>query len=393
MGRVYLFSLAICGFLCIQAAAHCPFCGVSGQTLAQEAASASLILYGTPKNAKLDPKDFAQGTTELDIEAVIKSHKILADRKTITLQKYLPQPDPKNPQKLLVFCEVYKNELDPYRGTPFGQSVVSYLQGAIALKDKPTGERLRFFFDYLNDSDASIATDAFMEFGNADYKDMRPVAEKLPADLIVGWLRDPGLALSRLGLFASILGHCGKPADAQLLKEILEDPKRRFSGGVDGVLAGLIMLDPKEGWKYLADLVNDSKKDFLIRHAALRTARFFWEYRPDVVDRKQVAATIAAMIDQPDIADMAIEDLRKWSCWAPASKVLGLLKNKEFDTLLIRRSIVRYMLRCPPTECPEAASFISGERKRDPQYVKDIESLLRQESGDDVAPTKASAGK
>src|SRR5207244_8507169 len=111
------------------------------------------------------------------------------------------------------------------------------------------------------------------------------------------------------------------------------------------------------------------------------------------VDRKQVAESVAVMIDQPDIADMIIEDLRKWSYWAPASKILGLLKKKEFDTLLIRRSVVRYMLRCPASECPEAAAFIASERKRDKQYVDDIESLLRQESGSDPAPTKPSAGK
>jgi hypothetical protein len=393
MGRLYSLVLFVNVAVGNQILAHCPFCGMSGQTLSQEAASASLVLYGTPKNAKLDPKDFAQGTTELEIEAVIKPHKILGDRKIIILQKYLPQPDPKNPQKLLVFCDIYKNELDSYRGTPFGSNVVTYLQGAIALKDKSIGDRLRFFFNYLNDPDVSIATDALMEFGNADYKDMRPVAEKLDAKLIAGWLRDPGLALSRLGLFSSILGHCGKPEDAKLLKDILEDPKRKYSGGVDGVLAGFIMLVPTEGWKYLTELVNDSKKDFLLRHAALRTARFFWEYRPDIIDRKQIADTAAGMIDQPDITDMVIEDMRKWAYWAPASRILTLLKKKEFDTLLIRRAIVRYMLCCPASECPEAAAFIAGERKRDKQYVDDIDSLLRQESGGKPVQPKPPDGK
>jgi hypothetical protein len=388
-----VIAATIAALIATKVSAWCPFCQSSGETLSQAAAASSMIIYGTPKNAKLDPKDFAQGTTELDIDVVIKDHAILAGRKTITLHKYLPQADPKNPQKLLVFCDVYKGDLDPYRGTPFGARIVPYLQGAIALKEKSVAERLRFFFDYLNDADEPIATDALTEFGNADYKDYRPVAEKLPPEKIVGWLKDPGVPLSRLGLYASMLGHCGKPEHVKLLKEILDDPNRKFVGGIDGVLAGLIMLSPKEGWQYLVDLVSDPKREFLVRHAALRTARFLWEYRPDVIDRKEISKAIAAMIDQPDIADMAIEDLRKWSDWAPAAKILRLLDQEGNDTLLIRRAIVRYMLRCPASAFPAAAEFVEKERKRDKQYVADAESILNQESGSPPSPAPAKANK
>src|SRR5262249_34522803 len=155
------------------------FCPGSGTTLSQDAASAALIIYGLPKNARLDPNEPSQGTTDLEIEVVIKGHPILGDKKTITLPKFLPQVDPKNPMKLLVFCDVYKGQLDPYRGTPFKSDsrIAKYLQGALALKDKDVATRLRFFFDYLDDADPEISEDAIKEFGNIDYKDYRPVAE------------------------------------------------------------------------------------------------------------------------------------------------------------------------------------------------------------------------
>lgn len=366
--------------------AWCPFCNYTGSTLSQEAGAAGLVVYGTPKNAKLDPKDFSQGTTDLDIQSVIKTHPILGDRKVITLQKYLPQPDPKKPQKLLVFCDIYKNQLDAYRGTPFGDHVVTYLQGALALKDKSVPERLRFFFDYLNDPDEPISLDALMEFGNAEYKDFRPIAEKLPAETIVGWLKDPAISLSRLGLYASMLGHCGTAEHVPLLKSILNDPKRKYVGGIDGVLAGLTILDPKDGWRQVLEIVRDPKREFMVRHAALRMARFMWEYRPDIIDRKEIAAAMAIMIDQPDISDMVIEDLRKWQYWSVADMIVRLMDKKENDTLLIRRAILRYMLRCPPGECPAAADFVAQERKRDSQYVADAESILNQESGIIASP-------
>lgn len=390
--RICIVLVGIC-CIAISVQARCPFCSVSGATLSQEAAAAAIIVYGTPRDATLDPNDFAQGSTRFDIENVIKSHPIIENQKSITIKKYLPQPDQQKSIKLLAFADVFQGKLDVYRALPFGPSAVQYMTGVLSLKDKPTAERLVFFLKYMNDPDPSIATDAFMEFGYADYKDMRPIAEKASRKSLIEWLQDPGLALSRLGLYASILGHCGNADDVKVLKNILEDPKRRYSGGIDGVLAGIILLDHEGGWRYLTEAMSNPNKDFMIRHAALRTARFFWEYRSDVIDRQKVAATTAKMLEQPDICDMVIEDLRKWSYWKPANKILGLLKNKDFDTLLIRRAIVRYMLSCPAEECREAAAFVAAERERDKQYISDIESLLRQEQSYNAGVPKVNTGK
>lgn len=386
-----VISLAFALMASQSASAWCPFCGASGMTLTQEAGSAALILYGMPKNARLDPNEPSQGTTDLEIETVIKSHEILAGRKTITLPKYLPQVDPQNPTKLLVFCDVYKGVLDPYRGTPFKSDshIAKYLQGAIANKDKEIGTRLRFFFDYLDDSDSEIADDALKEFGNSDYKDYRPIAEKFPVERIRTWLKDPGTPLSRLGLYGSMLGHCGKPEDAVLLRSLMEDTQKRYVGGIDGVLAGLVMLDPKGGWDVATGILSDPKKDFLLRYAALRTARFFWEFRPDVIGKDQVASTVSGLLDQPDLADLAIEDLRKWNHWKAAPNILNLFGKPGYEVPFVRKAILRYMLRCPASEFSGAPTFVAEQKKKNPQWVDEVESLLNAES----APVPAAAKK
>lgn len=363
-------------------ALSCPFCPGSGTTLSQDAASAALVLYGIPKNARIDPNEPSQGTTDLEIEIVIKSHPILGGKQTITLPKYLPQVDPKNPMKLLVFCDVYKGQLDPYRGSPFKAEsrVAKYLQGALALPDKDAAKRLRFFFDYLTDPDPEISEDAIKEFGNADYKDYRPVAEKFPADQIRSWLKDPGTPLPRLGLYGSMLGHCGKPEDAGLLRSFIEDTQKRYVGGIDGVMAGLVMIDPKGGWKTVADILSDHKKEFLLRYAALRTARFFWEFRPDVIGKDQVAESVSILLDQPDLADLAIEDLRKWGYWKAAPKVRGLFGKPGYEVPFVRKAILRYMMRCPASEFSDAPTFVAEQRTKNPQWVEEVESLLNAES-------------
>src|SRR3989440_2666521 len=363
-------------------ASACPFCSAQGTTLTTDAGQASMILYGTLSNARLDPTGQTEGSTDLNVETVVKNNEFLGDKKVITLPKYIPPVDKDKPARYVVFCDVFKGKLDPYRGIPVdpGSRLVPYLQGAIAVKDKDVGSRLRFFFDYLDDADPTVTDDAYKEFGNADYKDLRAVAEKLPAAKVAAWLRDPSTPASRLGLYGSILGHCGKPEDAALLRSLLDDPQRRFSSGVDGMLAGYVLLQPKEGWEYTRSILADPQREFLQRYAALRAARFLWEFRPDVVARKEIEQGVAKMVDQKDVADLAIEDLRKWGCWALTDRVLDLFGRESHDVPIVRRAILRFALTCPAEKNPRAAEFVAKMRAKDPKWVEDVEELLKAET-------------
>src|SRR5262249_20144453 len=216
------------------------------------------------------------------------------------------------------------------------------------------------------------------EFANADYKDFHQVAAKLPADTIVKWLKDENTPASRFGLYGSMLGHCGKAEHAKTLRTLLDDPMKRFASGIDGMLAGYVMLEPKGGWKYVREILNDSSKEFLLRYAALRCARFFWEFRPDGVDKKDLVEGIALLIDQDDIADLAIEDLRKWKRWEMTDKILGLFDKKSHDIPIIRRAILRFALNAPK-EQTKAAEFVQAQKKKDAEWVKDVDELLQLE--------------
>lgn len=189
--------------------------------------------------------------------------------------------------KFLVFCDVYKGTLDPYRGVelPADTQMVKYLTGAVALAKSPQPERLRFYFDHLNSPEIEIALDAYREYAKADYKDYKDMAKKLPVKTLVGWLEDPKTPPYRYGLYASLLGHCGGPEQAKLLKKMIEDPEKRRGSGVDGMMAGMVMIEPKEGWAYLSDLMLNEKQDFTLRYSVFRTARFLWDNRPDLVPR------------------------------------------------------------------------------------------------------------
>lgn len=370
-------------------AVACPFCSSQGRTLTNDVTDASMVLYGTLKNAKLDPKgDFGQGSTELHIEAVIKKHDILGERKMLELPKYVPT-DKDKPSKYLIFVDVFKGKIDPYRGVPVkdGADLVTYLTGLLKIPEKDVAGRLRFVFDYLDNADVEVSNDAYKEFGNADYKDYRELAKKLPADKIAKWLQDPNTPAFRFGTYGSLLGHCGTEKHADLLRSMLDDPAKRVSSGVDGMLAGYVMLKPIEGWAYLQGLLKDNKKDFLFRYAALRAMRFFWDYRPDVLSHEELQKGVELLLDQGDIADLAIEDLRKWKRWDSLDRVLSLNGKESHDAPIVRRAILRFALNCQ--DKPKAIEYVTTMRKKDKEWVGEVEELLKLETTDPMKPEPA----
>lgn len=357
----------------------CPFCPSAGQTLTGEVNQANMIIFGTLSNAKRDPNEFGKGTTEMTIEIVVKNHEYLKDKKVVTLPRYVP-PDPKSKSKYLVFCEIYNGQLDPYRGEAVApdSKIAEYLKGAIAVRDKEPATRLPYFFNYLDCTESAISMDAFMEFAAADYKDIQAIASKISATKIVEWLKDPNTQPSRYGLYGSLLGLCGNAKEhAALLRELLDDPKKKFSSGIDGMLAGYVLLAPKEGWKYICELLADEKQEFLIRYAALRTVRFFWDYRKDVIGADEVVSAMQLLLPQGDIADLPIDDLRRWGRTELTEKIVGFYGEKSHNIPIVKRSIIRFAL-CDPKNA-KAAEFLKQRRAEDPDRVKEIEQLLELE--------------
>lgn len=366
----------------------CDFCSMQGRTLLDDVDQAGLVLFGRLAHAKLDAKGEAgQGTTELQIDAVIKKHEILGDRKVLVLPRYLPAEG--NVSRFLIFCDVFKGKVDPYRGVPVksGNDIVRYLQGAVAVRNKDVPGRLRYYFDYLDNSDVEVSTDAYKNFANADEKDYQHMAKGLPADKIAGWLRDPNTPAFRYGLYASMLGHCGTAAHADVLRQMLDDAQKRLNSGVDGMLAGYVMLKPAEGWLMIRGILADPRKEFGLRYAALRAARFLYIKRPDLVERKKVIEGVCLLLDDPNIADLAVEDLRQWRCWEAADKVLALFDRPSHDVPILRRTVLKFALTCP---LPRAAAFVRGVRQKDADLVSDTEEWLKLESG---VPAPRQAGK
>ncbi len=345
-------------------------------TLRQEAsqATARVIVVGTLQNPRLGA-DGMSGTTDLQITQVLRGDPSLGNQKKITLSRYLPFLDVKNPPRFLIFCDVVMNRLDDYRGVPLkSDDGVEYVNKVMKLSDRDPQTNLQFFFRYLDHNDKELANDAFMEFAKTTDVMIGQVAPKLPVDRLRAWVRDPNTSSEKLSLYAFMLGSAGNVQDAALLMSMLNDGSERISKAHDGILCGLMNLKPAEGWTLVHNILRDGKKSLEDRLNAIRAIRFYQGWQPEKY-QAQILKALAIIIAQGELADIAIEDLRKWKLWDQTREVLGLYGKKGYESPLLKDAIIRYALSCPSSA--ETARFLEERRKADPKQVEDIEGSLK----------------
>lgn len=350
----------------------CSLCGsmnLTRATLRDDAATARIVVYGTLANAKIGAD--GRGTTDIQIETILKSDPSLGDRKVLTLQRYVPV-DPKSPPKFMVFCDIINGEIDAFRGLPVKSAAfVDYLKQAAKLPADRV-DQLLFYFRYLDNPDAEISTDAFIEFAKTNDVDVARVAKKLDAARLRKLLTDPATPGERLSLFAYLLGASGGPADAKFLANLLGDPAERLRPAFGGILAGLIQLDPKSGWTRAQTILRDPNRPFGERHATLGALRFFHGAHANEA-KNDIMRGLGAALAHGDLADLAVEDLRRWQWWDLTPDVLALYSRPTHAAPIMKRAILRYALSCPT---PEAKQFVANIRTADAALVQDVEEGL-----------------
>lgn len=376
-------------------AAWCPFCGtMQGQTLVKEVQQARFVLYGTPSNPQV--KQEADGreisSTEFTIDEVVKNDPFIKNKKSITLPRYIP-PSTTGPEKLIVFCDLNNDQADTYLYlTAKDEALIKYLKDAIKLDEKNVPKKLFFYFNYLDHVDNEIATDAYKEFAKADYADvMKMVKEHGSVEMrhkLKTWLKDPNTAIYRYGLIGLMLGLSGKAEDGETFLSLLNDPNNNLISGIDGILAGYILVDQPAGWKYTKGLIASTNNDFNKRYAALRTLRFLWETHVGHVPESDLLGAMEQFLAQGDIADLAIEDLRKWKQWKFTKAILDLAKRESHVSSIVQRAVLRYMLSVPNDA--DAKAYVENVRKTHPDKIEDAQEILKLEKASETSdPNKA----
>src|SRR5262245_35952498 len=98
----------------------CSLCGPgtrSQDTFREDIERAGLVVYGAAANPRFIPGNLpGAGATDLVIEKVLKYDPVIAGRNSVTLDRYIPVLDVKDPPRFVIFCNVNKERLTMTHG-------------------------------------------------------------------------------------------------------------------------------------------------------------------------------------------------------------------------------------------------------------------------------------
>jgi hypothetical protein len=371
--RSVLFALVV--FLAVaQPGRPCSICSANfrpQQTLRQSARTAEFVVIGTLNNPRMVGQN---GLTDFHIEEVVQPNVALGQQKVLTIQQFVPV-DPKNPLRFLLFGKFVNGKIEVVASQPIGgRTAIEYLKASLRIDDRDRIAVLQFCYKYLDAIEADVANDAFFEFARATDLEIAQLAGKLAPEKLRTLLNDPKTPADRLGIFAYLLGACGTKNDADVLAALINKNDERSRLALSGLLGGLIELRPEQGWAAVQAVVRDPKRHYSEKMAAIGTLRFYHASKPQ--SRPQIVQVFSSVVEQGDMADMVIEDLRRWQWWELTTQVLVQYSKPTHSAPLVRRSIVRYALACPERD---AVEFVKWLRQTDPNLVARQEETLKND--------------
>jgi hypothetical protein len=372
--RIPAFLLVAAWMLAATAASACSLCGgiSNNNSLAYEFEHAQVIVYGHLENPKVIDGT-GRGTTEFHVERILKDDPDFPKQKMVVLSRYLPVLDAKSPPKYVMFFRSPKQRLEPYWGKEIAKpAVLDFVAELQRLRSEPANVLIHAA-KHFDDADPNVADEAFLVFAKASDKQIAQTAKKLSPDNLRKLIKDPDIAPERLSMFAYLLGACGNADDAELLRTMLKNQSPRHYKAYEGILAGYITIRPKEGWSFAQEMLKNPKQEFLWRYSALRTLRFFYNANPEEAGA-QVIPGLAQAINQADIADVAIRDLKTWKRWDHTKLILSCWDKKSHQSEIMKQNIVRYALACPEPEC---RTFLERARRQDRDLVERMETELK----------------
>ncbi|MFN5896442.1 MAG: hypothetical protein ACK48Y_02880, partial [Planctomyces sp.] len=233
------------------------------------------------------------------------------------------------------------------------------------------------------------------------YAVIKPLKDRLPREKILGWLNDPKVSVTRVGFYGLMAGLCGKPEDAAVLERKIMTLDADFRLGIEGVMAGYMLLRGEEGLKVLEDgkmrtkVAQDaSGKEvplpFSETYAVMQALRFMWTYEPERISQERLKASMRILLERQELADLVITDLARWKDWSVQDRLMAMYADEKFAIPAIRRAIVRYLYYCSqekgeqgadgvevrPESAVRADALLKELEQKDPKTVSDAKRFL-----------------
>lgn len=288
-------------------------------------------------------------------------------------------------------------KLEPFSATAFLYAIEA------PGPDRPWGERIPYLLRHLEHADKAIADDAFRVLSEAPFIELFARRQLLSRHRLRECAEMADTPPERRGFYLQLLGLCGNPEDERMLAEFVFAPRIEFAPGVEGAVAGYLMLTGTAGLerleesrlyaKHLVDhsgqpvLDDDGKPEwvpFPEVYAGMQALHFVWSYGTDVIPRDRVERSMRGLLDRPDLTDLVIANLARWHDWSVIDRTMELYERD--DVAANKRAVIRYLhAAIRDVEDPEhpgphvatARARLEELRKKDRAFVAETETFLK----------------
>ncbi len=337
----------------------CPFCSAASQTLRQEILSMDAVAIG---RLETDGRIDVDGMAAFKIEKVLSGEKLIKVDQAIEASYFGPG---KSAKKFLLLA------IDPTKllwssPLPLSEDAEKYV---VAIRKLPESqvEKLAFFQKYFEHSDSLLARDSYDEFALAPYADVVLLKDKMDREQLLKWVQDTSKSPDRKRLYFTMLAICGKPEDAVLFESMIRSENPESRTGLDALIAAYLTLKGEKGIDLVKkEFFDNAQSQYADIYSAVMALRFHGT-EANVLPKKSITEAMHRLLERPDLADLVIPDLARWSDWSQIEKVSELFEKATDDNNWVRVPVINYLRACP---LPEAKEKLIQLEKIDPNSVK-----------------------
>ena len=236
--------------------------------------------------------------------------------------------------------------------TPVSQEAIRYIKNAPS-QSLVQAQRLLYYLAFLEHPDPLLSIDAWAEFANATYDDVKAVKSEMPREKLRQWIADPMMTPERLGLYGMMLGLCGDADDATFLQAQIgdvpptgNDETQFFRYGTDGLMGGYLLLTGEEGVEFLerTRLQPDVPTDSI--HAAVQAIQFVYSYESSLVPEARLKLAMRQLLSNDELRILTITNLARWKDWECWPELERMFKEKCVNDRATQKTIVQFAEEC-----------------------------------------------
>jgi hypothetical protein len=374
---IIALSVAAIGVSIALLAKACPFCSAVQLTLAQEMKGADAVVVAELTELPARPAGtdsaFAPGISEplvkskFRIVEVLKGAELL--KKTKQVETIYLGDAPIGSQFLITAID--PKSLSWATPIPLTKRSREYVDQLLKLPETGS-QRLVFFQNYLEDDEEMLKRDAYDEFAQASYPDVKAFGPYVNYDQLIKWLNNPDISPSHRRLYFTLLGVCGTEKDLPLIEELFKSKDRKLKAGLDAMIGSYLAIKGPSGLDLIeTQFLKNNDAEFTDTYGAIQAIRIAQE--TGIVPKDKAAEAFHFMLDRPKMADLVIPDLARWQDWTVLDRLVGLFVNADADSAWVRVPVLKYLQVCP---LPAAKEQLAKLEQLDPTAAKQAQSFL-----------------